>query len=163
MKTKEQKKAQIESGLKGIEGHKTLVFANFAGVKVNELNTLRRALNDAGARFEVFKKRLLRVAFQKKGIEVNPEDFAGSVGVAFSKEGIESLASTVAGFAKGVKAFKILGGFDTELKKFFAGEEVSAIGNLPPREVLLSQVVGTIAAPMSMLLYVLGERAKQVK
>src|SRR3989344_2986369 len=162
MKTKEQKKAQIESGMEGIESHKTLVFGDFTGVTVNELNSLRRNLNDMGARFEVFKKRLLRVAFQKKGIDLNPEDFKGSVGVAFSNEGIQPVASVAAKFAKSVKAFTILGGFDTELKQFFAGEEVSAIGNLPTREVLLSQVVGTIAAPMSMLLYVLGERSKQV-
>ncbi len=162
MKTKEQKKTQIESGLKGIDEHKTLVFADFTGVKVNELNTFRKALYDAGARFEVFKKRLLRVAFQKKGIEVDPKDFAGQVGVAFSKSGIEALAGTVWGFAKNVKAFKILGGFDTEQKIFFAGDEVAAIGNLPPREVLLSQVVGTMASPMSVFLYVLGERAKKI-
>ncbi len=163
MKTKEQKKTQIEAGLKGIDENKTLVFADFAGVKVNELNAFRKSLHDAGARFEVFKKRLLRVAFQKKGIDINPEDFAGSVGIAFSKEGIEALSATVYGFAKNVKAFKILGGLDTELKKFFDSAEVTAIGSLPPREVLLSQVVGTIASPMSMFLYVLGERAKQVK
>lgn len=163
MKTKQQKKEQIEKGLENIESNKTLVFADFTGVKVNELNSFRRALADAGARFDVMKKRLLRVAFEKKGINVNPEDFKGQVGVAFSKEGIESLASTVAKFAKEVKAFTILGGFDAEEKKFFPGEEVTMIGNLPPREILLAQVVGTIAAPISSFLYVLQERSKQVK
>lgn len=163
MKTKEQKKAQIEKGLASIEGNRTMVFADFTGVKVNELNSFRKALAEAGARFSVCKKRLLRVAFEKKGIDLNPEDFKGQVGVVFSKEGIEALASVAAKFSREVKAFTILGGFDTDEKRFFPGEEVSMIGNLPPREILLAQVVGTIGAPISSLMYVLQERAGQVK
>jgi large subunit ribosomal protein L10 len=163
MKTKIQKTAQIEGGLKRMESSKTMLFADFTGTPVNDMNSFRKSLHAAGAKFEVFKKRLLRVAFEKKGIQVNPEDFTGQVGVAFSPESIESVAGAAYGFSKQAKTFRILGGFDLAGAKFFTGEEVTAIGMLPPREVLLAQVVGTMAAPMSALLYVLQERAKQVQ
>lgn len=163
MKTKAQKVAQVEKGVEGIGSNKTLVFADFTGTTANQANTLRKSLHGLGARFEVFKKRLLRVAFEKKGIAVNPEDFSGQVGVAFSQSGIDVLAGAMYNFGKQNKNFKLLGGLDTVLAKFFSGEEVTAIGALPPREILLAHVVGTIASPMSAFLYVLGERAKQVK
>lgn len=164
MKTKEQKKAQIEGGIENLKDSKALVFADFTGTKTNNLNAFRKSLHAAGAKFEVFKKRLLRVTFERQGISVNPEDFEGQVGVAFSPEPVESVAGVVYSFAKqNAKTFRVTGGFDMSAAKFFTAEEITAIGMLPPREILLAQVVGTIAAPMSALLYVLSEREKQVK
>ena len=39
--------------------------------------------------------------------------------------------------------------------------QVVFIGNLPPREVLLAQLLGMIAAPIRSFLYVLDQKSKQ--
>lgn len=163
MKTKAQKEEQIANGLEKLNSAKTVVFADFTGTTANSMNGLRKTLHEINASFSVFKKRLLRVLFQKKDIAVNPEEFEGQVGVAFSNDGIDILAGKIYNFTKQAKTIKIRGGLDLATMKFFSGDEVEAIGKLPPRDILLAHVVGTIAAPMSALLYVLSERQKQVE
>lgn len=163
MKTKIQKEEQIASGLENLKTAKTIVFADFNGTSANNMNGLRKTLHEIDSTFSVFKKRLLRVLFQKKNIDVNPEEFEGQVGVAFSNEGIDILAGKIYGFIKQAKTIKLRGGLDLTTMKFFSGEEVEMIGKLPSRDILLAQVVGTMASPMSALLYVLSERQKQVE
>ena len=59
------------------------------------------------------------------------------------------------------KGFKILGLYDLLEKKFSDAETVKMIGQLPPKEILLAQLVGTIAAPIRTLMYVLQEHNKR--
>ncbi len=162
MKTKAQKIKKVEDGGIIIEGKNTVVFADFTGTKVNDMNTLRKSLHDFESKFEVFKKRLFRVALQQKGFEFNPETLPGQLGVIYTDKRLDEIAGPVYKFAKQFKTFKILGGLNLKDKMFVPGIEVEAIGQLPPRDVLIAQVVGTIAAPMSAFLYVLSERSKQL-
>ncbi len=162
-KTKAYKTQKIEDGGKIIDEKETVIFADFTGTKVNDMNSLRSILFGIGSKFEVFKKRLFRVALSKKGFEFNPESLAGQLGVVYSDKPMDAIAGLVYGFAKKNKTFKILGGLTLKEKKFISGDEIIAIGQLPPREVLLAQVVGTIAAPIRAFLYILSEKSKQIK
>ncbi len=163
MKTKAQKIKKVEEGGKIVDERNTLIFADFSGTKVNDMNALRKSLHALESKFEVFKKRLFRVALQKKGFEFNPETLEGQLGVIYTDKRMDEIAGPVYKFAKQFKTFKILGGINIKEKEFIPGNQVEAIGQLPPREVLIAQVVGTIAAPMSAFLYVLSERSKQLK
>lgn len=163
MKTKAQKAQKIEEGSKIIAEKNTVIFTDFTGTPVNEMNNFRKSLHELETKFEVFKKRLFRVALEKSGFEFNPETLDGQLGVVYSDKAIDEIAGAVYKFAKGKKTFKILGGLYLKEKKFVDGPEVEAIGKLPSRDVLIAQVVGTIAAPMSAFLYVLGERAKKIQ
>lgn len=156
-KTKAQKIQQVEGGIKEIGGNKTLILTDFAGTGVNDINSLRRLLADKETKFRVFKKRLLKIIFEKEGVGIDPKKFDGQVGVVISPKGIEEIAGDVFKFSKQFKTFQILGGIDISAKRALSAEEVTAIGQLPSREVLLAQVVGTIAAPLRAFLYVLGE------
>ena len=167
MKTKAQKIQAVEEGMAAIKKSETLVFADFGGVSVDELKRLRRALKEAGAKFSVMKKRLMRVMFQKLGIDFNPEQFDAQVGTVLSPKGIEDVAGIVYKFGRETmgahkkERFAILGAFDMLGKKFMDGAEVKMIGQLPSREVLLGQLLGTIAGPMRAFLYVLSEKSKK--
>jgi large subunit ribosomal protein L10 len=158
MLTRKEKEQIIEGGLKRIGENKTLVFFDFSGSKANKLNEIRGKIRKEGGLVEVIKKKLLRIALEKAGADFNPESFEGQAATVFSPEEIQPVAALL---VKN-KEIKILGGWDLVEKRFFPGEEVIMLGRLPSREVLLAQVVGTIAAPLSAFLYVLKERSKQV-
>jgi len=55
------------------------------------------------------------------------------------------------------------GAYDMEGKVFMDAVTTKKIGQLPSREVLLSQLVGVLSAPISMFLYILTERGKMVE
>jgi large subunit ribosomal protein L10 len=161
MKTKEQKTESVERGVEDLKGSKTVLLVDFTGTSVNKLNNFRRTVRDAGGAFRVIKKRLLKFIFGKEGIDFAPENFEGQTGVVFSPEELYETSSIVYKSIQGEKTFKILGGFDTAGKKFIESEEVIKLGQLPSREVLLSQLVGMVSAPIRMLAYVLNEKSKQ--
>lgn len=161
MKTKSQKTKDLETAKRKISESKTLVIADFTGLSVNSLNALRKSLKSAGIGFSVIKKRFLKIAFKEIGIETDPKKFEGQTGVAFSPDDIFSTSQIIYKFARQNKdKFKILGGVETEGKKFLEGSEVEDIGKLPGREVLIGQLVGMIAAPIKSFLFILNEKSK---
>ena len=165
MLTKEQKKQQIEEGKEIIKNNKFLVFIDFTKTSVEDLKKLRRALRDAGAKLKVIKKRLLNIAFKENNLDINFDDFKLQVGTVFSEKDIPEIAAAVYKFSKGTnnKEFRILGGYDLSAKNFLDAEFVQMIGQLPSREIILSQLFGILQSPISKLLYVLSEKSKMVE
>lgn len=161
VKTKEQKIKKVEEGIEALEQSATVIFADFSGTKVNDMNALRASLFGLDTRFEVFKKRLFRVILEKKNFDFNPETLDGQLGVVLSPKPIEEIAGVMYKFSKKLKTFSILGGLELKEKKVLTAEEVVMIGSLPSREVLLAQVVGTMIAPLRGFLYVLNEKSKK--
>ncbi len=164
MLTRQQKARQIEEGDKLLKENKSLVFVDFSGTKVEDLRKLKRTLREFGSQFKVIKKKLFRIAFQNKKIDFDPEQFDSQVGAIFADKDISDVAGPVYKFFKEVekKGFKILGAYDLSVNNFLDAETVKKIGQLPSREILLAQLVGVIAAPIRMLMYVLQERSKKV-
>ena len=167
-KTKAQKVEIVERGAEEIKKAATLVFADFGGVSSEELKRLRRALRESGSKFTVVKKRLLRVIFEKLGIGANVGEFKSQLGTVLSPREIPEIAGVIYKFSRETlgadkkERFQILGGYDMGGKRFMESQEVKMIGQLPPREVLLGQLLGTIAGPMRAFLYVLDQKSKKV-
>jgi len=175
MKTKKQKQTAIEEGKKLLEGNRNLVFVDFTGASVEDLKSLRKTLKEIGAKLKVVKKKLMRVLFEKEGIDFNPEQFESQLATIFADKDISEIAGPVYKFFEGIKkkgfsakggsaaGGKILGAYDLPAKSFLDGETVTKIGKLPSREVLLGQLVGMLASPIRMFLYVLNEKSKMVE
>lgn len=164
MLTKQQKIEQVEKGQKLFKESHILVFTDFTGTGVEDIKSLRRTLKELGAKFSVIKKKLMRIIFEKMGLDFNPEQFESQVGTISSQKDILEIISPVYKFSreKEKQGFKILGAYNLTEKKFIDAETVIRIGKLPTREILLGQLVGVLSAPIRMLMYVLNEKAKMV-
>ncbi len=165
MLTKQQKFQQIEEGKKVLQNSRFLVFADFAKTGVEDLKKLRRDLKNAGAAMKVFKKKLLRIAFSESGFDFNPERFESQAAMIFSDKDISEIAGSVYRFSKSLKnsGFGILGAYDLPARLFIDAETVKKIGQLPPREILLVQLVVMLSAPIRMFMNVLNEKSKMVE
>ncbi len=164
MLTKHLKSKQIEESRKLLDENRLVFFADFSGTPVEDFRQLRKTMRGLGAKVRVIKKKLLRVAFEKKGVDFNPEQFESQAVAIFSSKDIPEIASPIYKFSKEKekKGFKILGAYDLLEKNFLDAETVKRIGQLPSREVLLGQLVGMLAAPIKMFLYVLDQKSKQM-
>ncbi len=163
MRTKEQKIKDIERGAEDLKSSKTVLLVDFTGTPVVRLNDFRRAIREAGGVFRVIKKRLLKLIFSKEDIDFNPKDFEGQAGVVFSPEEVYETSSLVYKSTGTAETFKILGGFNVNEKKFIESEEIIKLGQLPSREILLSQLVGMVSAPIKMIMNVLEQKSKMVE
>lgn len=137
---------------------RSLIFIDFTGKSVGEMENLRRKLGEIGAKLKVIKKKLLRIAFSEKKIEFDPEQFETQLGTIFAPSEIHEIAGPV--YKSGLK---MIGGYDLEAKSALDEKQMKVLGQLPSREVLLGQLVGMIAAPIRMFLHVLSEKNKMVE
>lgn len=159
--TREQKENIVETGKKDLKESGVLLFTDYKGINVDEISTLRKTLREANAKLKVLKKRLLRIILQDSGIKIDPTKFDGQVATVFAKGDISDVAGPLYKFSKEHETFEILGGVDIPKKEEISREMIVEIGMLPPRDTLIANVVGSIAAPLRGLMHVLNEKAKQ--
>ena len=171
MKTRAQKSEELKKAKVLLEKSQALIFADFTKVTAEDVRKLRTELKQSGANFLVIKKRLLEILLKEKGIDANLKQFKTSVGTIFAEGDMEKAAgpaykffSTMAvpeGGAKDLWVKHLLGGYDMKPGTLVPAEQIIYIGKLPPREVLLGQLLGMLAAPIRSFLYVLDQKAKQ--
>lgn len=157
MLTRKEKQEILRQGAKDVASSQSMVFLDFTGVPTGKLNAFRSEMRKLGGHFDVVKKRLLKLIFSRANVAIDPETFEGQVGTVFSPTDVFAVSGPI----YKAEGFKVLGGFDIASGQTIPAADIVAMGKLPPREILLGQVVGTIAAPLTSLLYVLQERSKQ--
>lgn len=171
MKSKAQKQEELNGARKLLEKSEALVFTDFTKIAAESVRKFRRDLKASDADFLVIKKRLLNILLKEKGIDVDLKQFKTSVGTIFSRGDIEKIAGPAFAFfsklevpegvAKDVWVKHLLGGYDVANNAPIDGAQLVYIGKLPPREVVLAQLLGILTAPLRSFLYVLSEKSKQ--
>lgn len=151
-----QKKEEILADLKEkFEGAKSIIFSDYRGLSVHDIQKLRRALREKNVSYKVAKKTLIKLAAEDAGYKDIPaESMEGPVGVAFSYEDEVSAAKTLADLGKEFETLKLLGGLiEGEILSL---DKVTALSQMPSKEELLSKLVGSLKAPSSGLANVLS-------
>jgi large subunit ribosomal protein L10 len=154
MQTREQKEKLVKELVEKIENSKSIVFADFKGVKVKDLTLLKKEMRKEGVEFKVAKKKLIDIALEKEGIGAKTKEMEGQVAISISSQDEVAPAKIIQKFAKTNENLKVLGGVLG--KKAMSIEEVKALAKLPSKEELLGTLVGTIKAPISGFVNVLS-------
>ena len=156
--TKKQKEKTLEDLIQKTEKQKMMIFADFTGLKVKDLSTLRKKLKESDGALKVAKKTLARIAFKQKGIELETKKLSGQIAFIFGfKDNLES-AKVVWQFSQTNPNLKIIGGFFEN--QLLAAEQMIELAQLPSREALLARLAGTILAPISNFVYALNANIK---
>jgi len=127
-----------------------LYLADFSGMSVHTLSLLRRKCREQNVQFRVIKNTLLKRAFNARGITELDDFLAGPTGLVFSPENEMTPAKILAEFAKEhekprIKAAVVNG-------RLFDDKAVATLATLPSREVLMSQLLATVIAPLTQFL-----------
>ncbi len=148
MQNKSQKTELIAEVAAKVKSSKALVFANFKGVSVKDITTLRQNLRETGSSWQVLKKTLLNRALDEAGVQVDARRLDGQVGVAYSGDEVAA-AKTIADFIKANKesTLSIVGG--SLGSESLSVEAVKALAKLPSKDELRAKLVGTLQAPIS--------------
>lgn len=147
-KTRQQKEDFIKDFNEKLQQAKSIVFVHFDGLKVKEIEDLRKLFRIEKIDYIVAKKTLLKKAFEQAGVEnYDPATFEREVGVAFGIEDEVAPARIIQQFSKDHEALQAFGGV---LENSFVGQEkIIELAKLPSREELLARVVSSINAPVS--------------
>lgn len=154
------KKESIVGGLQDKIGKsKAVLFARFHGLSVAKVTGLRRAFRKEDADYTVAKKTLIRVAFRESGKDLSM-DLPGEVAVVSGFGDELSIFRVASAFAKKEKdAFEIVGGYFEG--QFVDAKTAKALGAIPGREALYSQLMSVILGNTRKLVFVLDQLAKK--
>ena len=131
----------------------TLALAEYRGLTVAHLDTLRRQARDKGVYLHVLKNTLARRAVAGTPFEVAAEAMVGPLIYGFSEDAIAA-AKVIADFAKGNDKLIVKGGAFGG--KALNADGVKALASVPSKEVLLTQVAGLLQSPIARFARVLG-------
>ncbi len=127
---------------------KSVYFADFRGMTVKDLHTLRGKLREHNVEYVVAKKTLMKIAAKNNKYAEIPDDvMQGPVGAAFCYEDEVAAVKAMHEFAKKVENLKILGGLLEG--KYMNKAEAIQLAQLPSKKELLAKLVGTMKAPIS--------------
>lgn len=149
-----EKEKAVASLNSGFSDAKFVSLLAFQGLNVAEISSLRHELRGTGTEFHVVKNTLAKRAIKGTDLEQLEEHFQGSTAVALTNQDPGPPAKILSRFAKDNPKLEVKIGLLEG--KTLSKEKVEALSKLPPREVLLSILLGTLKAPTSGLVNVLA-------
>ena len=158
-KVLESKKAIVDALAEKLTNATAAVFVDYKGINVAQDTELRNQFRAANVEYTVVKNTLTRFAANKAGYNQFDELLNGTTSLACTTGDPIAPARIVCEFAKKNKdLLKIKGGIIEG--SVLSAEELNAFGELPSKDALLSQVLGTFLAPITSLAVVLDQICK---
>lgn len=156
----EEKRAIVERLVEQIRGANALIVTDYRGLTVTETAELRRSLREAGASFRVAKNTLAKLAAEQADRPSLIEFLEGPTAIAFIEDDPAPVAKKLSDAARSTRILAVKGGVMNG--HTLTADEVRRLGELPPRDVLLSQVVGAVAGPTQATVNVLAAPLRDI-
>jgi large subunit ribosomal protein L10 len=142
---------------------KIALFADYKGLTAMQADDLRKKIRGTDAEVQVLKNNLARLITQDGALGEDAKTLMdGVVGptlVAFGYNDFTATAKALHKFSQENEALKLKDSLMDGKK--LSVSEVGAIATLPPREVLLAMVLGTLQAPIASFARVIDAIAKK--
>ena len=151
----ESKKAVVETLSAKIKEATSVVFVDYKGINVAQDTALRQQFREAGVEYTVVKNTLTRFAAKENGYDFD-EVLNGTTAMASTTGDPIAPARIVCEFAKKNKLPLSIKGGVVE-GSVLSAEQLSQFGELPGKNALVAQVLGTFLAPISRLAFVLDQ------
>ena len=148
------KRQEVRELTEMLRASSALAVADYRGLTVAEMHTVRKSLRANGVRLQVAKNRLLKIAADEAGLSELKSLLGGPTAIAATGDDEMSLARALQDAFKPFKAVTLRGGL-------LAGQPISAsdlqrLATLPSRDVLLSRLAGGMVAPLAGMAGVLS-------
>ena len=156
--TRNEKAAVVADVTAQVGKSNTLALAEYRGLTVAHLDTLRRQARDKGVYLHVLKNTLARRAVAGTPFEVAGEHMVGPLIYSFSEDAV-SAAKVIADFAKSNDKLVIKGG--AYAGKALDANGIKALAAIPSREVLIAQIAGLLKSPIQRMAGVLAALAEK--
>jgi large subunit ribosomal protein L10 len=143
------------------------VLADFRGMTVADVTTLRKDLMKAGARTRVVKNNLAVLAAERVYKDAPADDlkkllglFKGPNVMIFSENEIVEPVKTLVKFAKDRETFKLKGAWFEG--RFLTTDGVDQLSKMPSKEEILAKLLALIQAPATQLLRLISAPGTQL-
>jgi large subunit ribosomal protein L10 len=146
---RERKVELLEIYRTQVKKSSALVFTNYRGLSVANLQSLRKKLGETNTGFMVIKNSLLGIALKENGLPAPESLLSGPNAVAFVGEDIGRSVKSILDWIKAEKIGEVSGALLGN--SVLDAKNAEALADLPSKEQVLAQVLGAINAPASSL------------
>jgi large subunit ribosomal protein L10 len=130
-------------------GSTASIVSEYRGLSTSELAELRNTLAGVGGDYKIFKNTLVRRAIDGSDYQPLGEYLSGPTALTFVDGDVSAVAKALRDFARTNPLLVIKGGLaDGSL---LSASDLSALADLPSRDVLLARIAGALAAPMQQM------------
>lgn len=143
------KSRAVDALAEQLSSSNAVVVTEYRGLKVGELQDLRKRLRPKGVEYHVVKNTLLTRAAGKTRHEGLAKLLTGPTAIGLSTGDEVDLAKAFVDETRTLKALKILGGYVSG--QAMSSEDVVSLARLPGRAYLQGQIVGSLQAPLGQL------------
>jgi len=148
----DEKQKVVEDIKLKLQGATGVILADYRGLTVDQVTSLRVELRQAGIEYRVLKNTMVRRAADEIGLKGLEPFLEGPTALTFSKDPV-SPAKILSEYSKKNKNLTIKAGVLEG--KVIGPEKVKELASLPSREVLLSQVLAGMQTPLQGMVNVL--------
>lgn len=122
-----------------------IFLTDYRGLSVADMESLRAKIREAGGGYSIVKNTLAANALEAASLPVPEDMLTGPTAIGFAYEEVPAVAKVLADFAKSTEILEVKGGvMDGDL---LSPKQVSSLASMPPREVVLAQLLGLIQQP----------------
>lgn len=139
---------------------KAAVLSDYCGLNVQEMSELRGMLRKADVELHVVKNTLARRAVESTHLKPLAEHVKGPIAVALTVDDAVGMAKVLTEYTKKEPKLDIRVGMIEG--RILTAQQLTQVAGLPPREVLLAQMLGAMQNPLSGLAGVLQGVLRQL-
>jgi large subunit ribosomal protein L10 len=147
--SKDKKKELVADYLENLARSQAVIVAEYQGMTVATATTLRARLREVGGSFQIVKNTLFRKVLQQGGIPEPSALLKGPVAVCYCYGEVPAVVKALNDFARENDSLRIRGAIIGRSLVDAAGAK--SLADLPPRAVVLAQLLGAVQGPMSSL------------
>lgn len=155
MKTRERKQEDLNALTEQLSNSKSAMIVSFNKLTVTKDQEFRNQLREAGAKYQVVKNTIARLAVKGTPYENASEHFKGVTGIVWTENDAVVLSKTISKFIKENSDFYTFKAGIVD-GKVVNQKQVEAIASLPSKEELLSQLLYVINAQAERLVTVIN-------
>ena len=154
-KTIAQKQAKVEELANELKEAKVVLLADYRGINVTDVTSLRAELRKVNAEYKVIKNNIVKRAFDANGESELDEALEGPVAIIIVKEDYLEPSKVIYNFTKTHDFYKIKGGIIEG--KVMSAEEIITLAKLPSRQELLAKLAGALLGNITKLAVALDQ------
>ncbi|HET7338469.1 MAG TPA: 50S ribosomal protein L10 [Candidatus Dormibacteraeota bacterium] len=158
---KEQKAEQVDLLTDKLKRAKVAVLTDYRGLTVSQIQELRSKLRTGDVEYRVVKNTLARRAAAAAGVGDLEKELEGPVAIAFGYDDLSAPSKLINDWVRTTRLkLDVKGGLVEG--RVFTPDQVKQLADLPSRESLIAQLLGTLQSPVGQLVGIMQTPLQQL-
>lgn len=155
-----KKEEILQTYVEQLNDSEAIIITTYAGLKVKDIEQLRKRIREADGSFAVVKNTLAHRALTEAGFPVAENLLMGPVGIGFCHHNVAAVAKAITDFSKQNELLQVKGGIMGS--QLIDDAAVRSLASLPSLDVLRAQLLGLINTPATQLAGVVAGGVRQL-